>query len=363
LNSGDPLFFFNQGDLDEAEKILPRYFTVRRKKAGAKFLLAKTVSSWITAGEFQDADTESLWDAHQQGIAQLDEIIGEEPPYQKFSERKKKYPSLMDIKTELARRIFSKCSICEHRCGIDRNEQRGWCGVGGPRLSSEFLHMGEEPELIPSHTFFFSGCTFRCVFCQNWDISQDPDEGIPVNVEEVIHRIRNKSGRSANVNWVGGDPTPNLPFILSVLARMEMNKAQVWNSNMYLSEMSMSLLDGIMDLYLTDFKYGNNRCGKRLSKVDDYWDIVRRNHMEAARQGEMIIRHLVLPDHLDCCTFPILRFIADELDKTRLRVNIMGQYRPEYKAGDFEEIRRRPRNEEMEKAIGYARELGISLCD
>jgi len=179
----------------------------------------------------------------------------------------------------------------------------------------------------------------------------------------VIHRIRNKSGRSANVNWVGGDPTPNLPFILSVLARMEMNKAQVWNSNMYLSEMSMSLLDGIMDLYLTDFKYGNNRCGKRLSKVDDYWDIVRRNHMEAARQGEMIIRHLVLPDHLDCCTFPILRFIADELDKTRLRVNIMGQYRPEYKAGDFEEIRRRPRNEEMEKAIGYARELGISLCD
>ena len=97
MNSGDPLFFFNQGDLDEDEKILPRYFTVRRKKAGAKFLLAKTVSSWITAGEFQDADTESLWDAHQQGIAQLDEIIGEEPPYQKFSERKKKYPSLMDI--------------------------------------------------------------------------------------------------------------------------------------------------------------------------------------------------------------------------------------------------------------------------
>ena len=363
MESGDPLFFFNPNDLDEAEGILPRYFAVRRKKAAAKYLLAKTIHIGMKPGELLEADTETLWEAHNEGVAQLRDLFRKEPPFNRISDRKKSYPSLVDVKTELAHRIFSECSICEHRCGIDRNGKKGWCGVGEPRLSSEFLHMGEEPELIPSHTFFFSGCTFRCVFCQNWDISQDPDEGIPVGVENVMDRIRNRSGRSVNVNWVGGDPTPNLPFILKVLRKMDMNTAQVWNSNMYLTERSMSLLCSMIDLYLTDFKYGNNRCGKRLSKVDNYWDIVRRNHKEAARQGEIIIRHLVLPDHLECCTFPILRFIADKLDKKRLRVNIMGQYRPEYRAGDYEEIRRRPRNEEMERSIGFARDLGLSLCD
>ena len=363
MESGDPLFFFNPGDLDEAGKILPRYFAVRRKEAAAKYLLAKTVHSGMEPVEIPEAETEVLWEAHERGVARLRDLFRNEPSFGRISDRKKRYPSLVDVKIELAHRIFSNCTICEHKCGIDRNRKRGWCGVGGPRLSSEFLHMGEEPELIPSHTFFFSGCTFGCVFCQNWDISQDPHEGVPVSVKNVMDRIKAHSGRSANVNWVGGDPTPNLPFILAVLGKMEMNIAQVWNSNMYLRDRSMSLLDGIMDLYLTDFKYGNNRCGKRLSKVGNYWDIARRNHKEAARQGEIIIRHLVLPDHLECCTFPILRFIADKLDKKRLRLNIMGQYRPEYKAGDYEEIRRRPRNEEMERSIEFARDLGLSLCD
>lgn len=165
------------------------------------------------------------------------------------------------------------------------------------------------------------------------------------------------------MNWVGGDPTSNLHFILDILCHLELNVAQIWNSNMYLTPEAMSLLDGVIDIYLTDFKYGNDRCGKRLSGVNGYWSAVGRNHAEANRQGEMIVRHLVMPGHIECCSFPIMRFLAENLDTSRVHVNVMGQYRPEFKAGDHPDIDLRPTAGEIMAVSGLATELGLSLCD
>jgi putative pyruvate formate lyase activating enzyme len=128
---------------------------------------------------------------------------------------------------------------------------------------------------------------------------------------------------------------------------------------MYLSELAMKLLDGVIDVYLTDFKYGNNKCAERLSKVKRYWDVVTRNHKLANKQCELIIRHLVLPEHLDCCTKPILRWIADNLDTTRVRVNVMDQYHPDYKAHEYNELRRVLKSEEFNEALSYANGLGL----
>jgi putative pyruvate formate lyase activating enzyme len=130
---------------------------------------------------------------------------------------------------------------------------------------------------------------------------------------------------------------------------------------MYLTKQSMKLLDGIIDVYLTDFKYGNNQCAKRLSNVDNYWEIVTRNHKIARAQCEMIIRHLVLPNHFECCTKPVLKWIADNLDN--VRVNVMDQFRPEYEADEYEELTRKLTIEEFKSSQKFALDKGLSLTD
>jgi len=126
-----------------------------------------------------------------------------------------------------------------------------------------------------------------------------------------------------------------------------------------MSEKTMSILDGIVDMHLSDFKYGNNECGLRLSKVPKYFDVCSRNHFIVADNTEITIRHLVLPNHLECCTKPVLKWIADNV-RDKAVVNIMAQYRPEYKAHEHPDINRSVRREEMEEAINYAKKLNIN---
>lgn len=261
-------------------------------------------------------------------------------------------------KINAAEDILHACRFCERRCGVNRlMGQRGYCRVLESRITSEFLHWGEEAELIPSYTIFFSGCTFRCVYCQNWDISQYPGGGIYIKPERLAEMITKTEG--INVNWVGGDPTPNIHYILQVLDNLDGNIPQIWNSNMYLTEEAMKLLDGVIDVYLTDFKYGNDECAERLSDARNYTEVIKRNHKLAEEQCEVIIRHLILPEHLECCTKPILEWISENMENPA--VNMMGQYRPEYKAMGYGELQRRLNHVEYQEAIDFGRELGLNI--
>jgi putative pyruvate formate lyase activating enzyme len=121
---------------------------------------------------------------------------------------------------------------------------------------------------------------------------------------------------------------------------------------------AMKLLFGTQDVYLTDFKYGNDACALKYSKVPNYWKIVTRNHRLAFADAELIIRQLVLPANVECCTRPVLKWIADNLGNM-VRVNLMDQYRPEAKAYEYPEISRRLDAAEFEKAVEIAREVGL----
>ena len=348
------------GRLECYEKIAagfksPRYFLTKKTKCG-----------------FDGSEpSERLWEIHddrRSGIGAGDNA--------------RKDTSLLDLKVELAERILSDCAFCERRCGVDRTKgEKGACGVLESRIASEFIHMGEEPEIIPSYTIFFSGCTFKCVFCQNWDISTDPDGGRLISPEKLARMIESKDASfggesdrlrnieipafltrasyAKNVNWVGGDPTSNIPFILRTLRSCNSRLPQVWNSNMYLTEESMKLLDGVIDLYLTDFKYGNDKCARRLSGVGDYFDIISRNHLLAARQCDVLVRHLVMPNHIDCCTRPVLEWIAENMPDAV--VNVMAQYRPEHRAHEFDDISRPISPKEYAAAVKIAEDLGLNL--
>lgn len=335
-------------DLNGAKELLPNYFKILEGKREASYLRIKKLELDLDLGIPED----QLWEEHNSIFNGKDMGTSSENPN----------VSPLDLKLKLARYMLASCKLCERRCEADRlRGKEGHCKVLESKISSEFVHWGEEPELVPSHTIFFSGCTFNCVFCQNWDISQNAKRGNIFSPKRLADIIERRSESTRNTNWVGGDPTSNLPFILETLTYCNANIPQIWNSNMYLTEKTLKLLDGIVDVYLTDFKYGNNDCAKRLSKIDNYWDIISRNHKIAQGQCEMIIRHLVLPDHFECCTRPVLEWISENLKD--VRVNVMDQFRPEYNAYEYDELARKLKHDEFIRAQKLAEDLGISLTD
>ncbi len=310
-------------------------------------------SSSIPAGYSEDVDI--LWDEHKSLLGEYNQ------KYVKTSWNEIERPefSLLDLKIKIADKIFGKCVLCESKCMKNRKFESGLCDVKKPYISSEFLHKGEEPPLIPSHTIFFSGCNFKCVYCQNWDISQHPDQGMllePKKLARIID-LRRRQG-SMNVNFVGGDPTPNMPYILRTMKYSKENIPIVWNSNLYLSKQGMNLLDGFVDLYLTDFKYGNNACAMDLSGIPNYCQIIKRNHKKAYKSAEMIIRHLILPNHIECCSKPLLNWIADNLGLDVV-LNIMPQYRPTYNAFKHQDVSTLPTIDEINEVKSFAEGLGF----
>jgi putative pyruvate formate lyase activating enzyme len=208
--------------------------------------------------------------------------------------------SLLDLKIEITTRIFSQCHLCEHRCNVDRTHKSGHCNVTTSRIASEFIHQSEESIIVPSHTIFFSGCSFQCVFCQNWDISQFR-AGIRIPEEQLANRIHiRKQQGSRNVNWVGGEPTPNILYILKTLKQLDDHIPQIWNSNMYCSIETLLLLDGIIDVYLADYKFGNDNCSFKLCGCKIYTSTIQRNITHASKQADLLIRHLIVPNHISC---------------------------------------------------------------
>ena len=346
-------------------EFLPRYGSILGDERSPQFVHARLWEVALDPG----ADGPALWALHDRECGRL-RASGrlDEAPDARDPPGARALPggrsSLLDLKVELARRLTSPCELCERRCGAERAAGRaGRCGVLGPRVASSFIHHGEEAELVPSHTIFLSGCNLECQYCQNWEISRSPGAGSPATPELCAGLIQGEERASRNVNWVGGDPIPSLHLVLATLRlyRSPRPVPQVWNSNMYMSERAARLLDCTMDVYLADFKYGPGGCAERLSRVERYFEVVSRNHREAHRQAELLVRHLVLPGHVECCSVPVLDWLRRELGP--VRVNVMGQYHPDYRADEHPDINRRLTAEEFMRAYRHAESLGLLGLD
>jgi len=339
---------------------LPRYFAVMQDEKPAKFMIAKKLEA-----EFTSEDSlESLLLLHDkltEDYYALQELIdAKQKNLADFATPEKSY---LGLKEEIAKRITEKCHLCTRRCGFNRlaGDRGLWCKAGLQiTVSTMFEHMGEEPELVPSGTVFTMGCTMRCKHCQNWAISQWFEEGeihTPQRLANSVENLRRKGCR--NINLVGGEPTPWLQQWLETFSHVETNVPVVWNSNSYYSEETARLLAGFADVYLLDFKYGTNECATRISEAPEYWEACTRNHLYGKKYGELLIRVLVLPEHLECCTKTTLNWIAQNLGKG-VRTNVMFQYRPEWRAHEIPELKRRLSRNEMKRAIQLAEESGLT---
>ena len=344
---------------EKVVKSLARYFDVFQNRKQAKFMIAKKTPARFTGKESHT----QLWQLHEKLTKQYYEIEKKiDAGKTKFEDLLVPELSYLDLKIEIANRLLEDCSLCVRRCKINRLAGKlGYCKSGVKiTVSTMFEHMGEEPELVPSGTVFTCGCNLTCKHCQNWTISQWYETGEimgPEMLAKAVEKLRNTGCR--NVNMVGGEPTPWLAQWLETMKHVKVNIPVVWNSNSYYSEETAKLLAGFADVYLLDFKYGTNTCSTKISNAPCYWETCTKNHLYAKKYGELIIRVLVLPEHLECCTKKILEWIAENLGNNT-RTNIMFQYRPEWRASEIPELRRRLTLRETEHVIELADLTGLT---
>jgi len=297
--------------------------------------------------------------------------------------RKLKYPRYLNIKEEeLDRRIekayklLSPCEVCPRKCGVNRLEgEKGFCRSGEEVIVSSYnSHFGEEPPLVGnfgSGTIFFTNCNLKCVYCQNYPISQ-LGNGNKVSLSELAKiMLALQKRRCHNINLV--TPTHFVPQILKSLKlaiKMGLHIPIVYNTSGYDSVNTLKLLDGVVDIYLPDARYADNEIARKYSVAPDYFEIMKKALKEMHRQvgdlmtdkigiarSGLIIRHLVLPEGLSG-TKKIMHFIAREISP-HTYVSLMAQYFPAYQAGQFLPLSRRINREEYKEALQAFKEEGL----
>ena len=383
------------------------YLAVAENRRPAKFRIAATVATQldpaISSEEALWAEFDRLtpmflarWQAIRAGASLPSAADG---------------PSLLELCRELAYRMLAHCNFCPWDCRVDRvaGAKFGACKLASTsRISSHFHHTGEElfyRGTQGSGTIFFTSCNMRCAFCQNGDISTDKDNGEesdPRILATMAWTLRREGCH--NINWVGGEVVIHLHAIVAAIALLgrgftptpaelrrarktkadrffwfdempdaaiydgKFNAPMLWNSNFFMTLESMKILRVLTDVWLPDFKFGPGRCAMTLAKTPWYWETVTRNIALIADWGEdFSIRHLVMPNHVECCTYPVLEWIAERTPSAP--VNVMAQFRPDnfcdpasakYRSKNAE-IARRPTRMELNDSWRRARELGLNF--
>ena len=272
--------------------------------------------------------------------------------------------------------MLEKCLICPHNCGVNRKEGKiGRCKSNDKiKIAKYSIFNYEEPCISGkngSGAVFFSNCNMNCKFCQNYEISQ-LGKGKEIEISDLVKIFLKLQEMGAeNINLV----TPT-SYVMQIIEALKIAKKEglklpiVYNTNGYEKVETLKMLEGLIDIYVPDFKYANNEIGKYLSGVDKYFDIAKKALKEMKRQvGEnefdnkgmlkkgIIIRHLVLPNYILNSKL-VLKWIKENLGKETY-ISVMAQYFPTYKAKEDKKINRKLNKKEWEKIVKYISELGF----
>jgi len=290
---------------------------------------------------------------------------------------------LLDAKVDAALGELADCMACPRDCGVNRlGDEKGVCNTGRwPYVASVFAHFGEEDCLRGwngSGTIFFSYCNLKCVFCQNWDISSR-EAGAELTAEQIAEvMLRLQSEGCHNINFVTPEHVaPQLVEAIAVAVPLGLRVPLVYNTSAYDAIASLQLMDGLIDIYMPDFKFWSPDSARSLARAFDYPDVARVAITEMHRQvgvlrfgpdglakRGVLVRHLVMPGCVEESA-AILRWLHDEVSPDTY-VNIMGQYRPEHRvpgAERYVDIDRRPDRDEMEAAFDAGRAAGLWRFD
>lgn len=287
---------------------------------------------------------------------------------------------LLQPKVAAAQDILSQCTLCPHNCLVDRHHgELGVCRTGDqPVVSSYGPHFGEEDPLVGrngSGTIFFTHCNLFCIFCQNWEISHG-GQGEEISARDLAAIMIHLQQRGChNINFV--TPSHQAAQILEALPiaiEDGLNVPLVYNTGGYDAVDTLKLLDGVVDIYMPDFKFWDPEVAGQLCAAKDYPERAREALKEMHRQvGDLVldengvaqrgllVRHLVLPDNL-AGTKEVMKFLAEELSPNTY-VNVMAQYRPCGRAFDHPSLGRLPTQAEQTEAQEAARQAGLTRLD
>lgn len=265
------------------------------------------------------------------------------------------------------------CTLCPRRCGVDREEAFGFCGVGSSlKAARAGLHFWEEPCISGfggSGAVFFSGCNLGCIFCQNREISRGAKgKEITVNrLREIFDELIRQG--ADNINLV--TPTHFADRIIEALSAEKLPVPVVWNTGGYEDTDTLKRLEGLIDIYLPDYKYAKSDLAGRFSKAPDYpvraWDAIEEMYRQVGKYCTdedgmltrgMIIRHLVLPGHIDN-TLDVIDRITGRFAEDEVLISLMSQYTPPKTPLPFPELNRRLTEEEYNEAVDYLYLCGI----
>ena len=282
----------------------------------------------------------------------------------------------LNHRIQLLEEFLKECRLCPRECRVNRlNGEVGYCKAPSELMvSSAFPHFGEEPPLVGYHgsgTIFLTHCNLRCVFCQNYDISH-LGRGEPITPSEMAKAMFKLQEMGChNINFV--TPTHYAPQIIASLPEaieMGLSLPIVYNCSGYESIEVIRLLDGVIDIYMPDAKYMDEKFSNQFSNAQDYPEVLRKVLKEMHRQvGDLktnskgiaerglLIRHLVMPGGV-ASSEAVLKFIGEEISPHSY-VNVMDQYRPEYKAYEYSEISRRITHKEYLEAIQMAKRFHL----
>ena len=271
--------------------------------------------------------------------------------------------------------MLEKCTICPHKCGIDRTKITGRCKATDKiKIALYSVHKFEEPCISGengSGTIFFSNCNMNCIYCQNYEISQQ-GKGREISIEKLANiMIKQQEKGVENINLV----TPT-SYAIQIIEAIKIAKEKglkipiVYNTNGYENVETLKLLEGFVDIYLPDLKYVDNALSKKYSKVDNYFEIATKAIKEMYRQvGQpilnengimqkgLMIRHLILPNQVENSK-QILKWIKENMDD-HVFVSIMAQYFPTYKAKETNELNRKLTQKEYEEVENYLYDLEL----
>ncbi len=287
---------------------------------------------------------------------------------------------ILKERIQQARQMLTACTLCPRKCGVDRiSGETGVCKTGEKAWVSSFgPHFGEESPLVGtrgSGTIFFTHCNLLCLFCQNFDISHE-GAGEPVSAEQLARIMLDLQKQGChNINFV--TPSHVVPQILEALDTAAENGLcipLVYNTSAYDRVRTLKLLEGIVDIYMPDFKFWDSELARKACNAADYPEAARKSIREMhrqvgdlvmdeeglARQG-LLIRHLVLPRGL-AGTREIMRFVAKEISADTY-VNVMHQYRPCGRAAEVEGLGEYPSRSDCKDALRMAEEEGIWRMD
>jgi putative pyruvate formate lyase activating enzyme len=289
-------------------------------------------------------------------------------------------PGVLVGKVEEAEGLLRECTLCPRECRVDRTAgEKGFCKTGDKAFISSYgAHFGEEKPLVGrsgSGTIFMGNCNLGCIFCQNYSISH-LEEGIEMSFKKLADIMLSLQNEGChNINFV--TPTHQMPMLLRSLliaTKKGLRLPIVYNCGGYESLHAIRLLEGVVDIYMPDFKYADPAMAKKYSGAENYPEVARAALKEMHRQvGDLLtdkrgiamrgllVRHLVLPEGV-AGTAKIVKFIAEEIS-INTYINIMDQYHPCYKAFDHPPLNRRISVKEYAEALDMAIKAGLKRID